>query len=264
MAKEHQTECPHCTAILAVDDTLLRAKDPRVRCGHCLAVFNARECLITDATVYDGLDEPTPELAEHEQLPPGLTKKQITPAIAPATADIEEPPPEVERKWWESLKQLLPAIFGTLLISLILLVSSAIMFRDALGQSALRPIAVAGCWIAGCQVGPRWDIDSYQLLRSRMYSHPDRANVLVISAQFVNEASFAQPLPQLTLILRDTQGNEIARGEFEPKRYYDKATPSFRLAPNTPIDARLLIRDPGEIAVGFIIEFAVPSTFLRP
>jgi len=83
-------------------------------------------------------------------------------------------------------------------------------------------------------------------------SHPDYANALLVNAVIVNNASFDQPFPDLTLQFEDLQGQVVAQRRFQPGDYLKGELRGAVFMPvHQPIRLELEILDPGQEAVSF-------------
>ena len=60
-------------------------------------------------------------------------------------------------------------------------------------------------------------------------SDPATPGTLKVRASVKNLADFAQPYPQLKLVLEDRWGDQVRAREFEPSEYLDATTAPNRL-----------------------------------
>lgn len=247
------TQCPNCHSYFRVTAEQLRAAEGRVRCGVCDTVFDALEHLEEALP----RTEPDPEVAT---APP-------EPEAEPETTPDSEPVPRRPRQpsgTRDKRKQTpaahgrghrLAATTGWLVGSLLLLALFPVQFlyfeRDALAASypELRPTLEQLCAVADCRVEPQRDPAAFNIAGREIRAHPERQGALRVTAELVNNADYAQPLPFLHLILSDRNNQPLAAGRFEPTDYH--AAPPERLPPGEAASVELDIPDPGPEAVNF-------------
>ena len=129
--------------------------------------------------------------------------------------------------------------------------------REAFAQNpSMRPLIVDMCSYVGCSVAPQRAVEQIELVRRNVYAHPNVDNALIIDARFVNNARFSQPYPTLTVSLGDLRGDPIIRRNFEPREYRPELDPNARMAPGSPAQVTLEVRDPGREARTFELEFS--------
>jgi predicted Zn finger-like uncharacterized protein len=104
----------------------------------------------------------------------------------------------------------------------------------------------------GLTLRPDWNLHAYEILQWHVGSDPATPGTLKVRATLKNLASFAQPYPQLKLVLEDRWGEQVRAREFEPAEYLDPTTaPDRLLAPAQQANATIAIVDPGPDAEGF-------------
>ena len=144
---------------------------------------------------------------------------------------------------------------GWLVGSLLLLALFPVQFlyfeRNALAASYpdLRPTLERLCEVAECRVEPQRDPAAYTIAGREIRAHPEREEALRVTAELVNNAGYAQPLPFLHLILSDQNNEPLAAGRFAPADYH--SAPPERLPPGEAASVELDIPDPGPEAVNF-------------
>jgi hypothetical protein len=77
----------------------------------------------------------------------------------------------------------------------------------------------------------------------------------MVTGSFVNQAPFAQKLPELLISLFDVQGKLIANRLFAPSEYLLDDKNRGVIKPDLPIQFRLEIVDPGTDALTYEFEF---------
>jgi hypothetical protein len=80
-------------------------------------------------------------------------------------------------------------------------------------------------------------------------------NALMVTGSFVNQAPFAQKLPDLLISLFDVQGKLIANRLFTPAEYLLEDRNRGVVRPELPVQFRLEIVDPGTDALTYEFEF---------
>jgi hypothetical protein len=155
--------------------------------------------------------------------------------------------------WWSTL-------IWTVLILLVLaalLVQLAWFNREQLVQlPEAKPFVERVCGEVDCQLNPRVDLDDIELLSRDVRSHPAYKNALLITATFINRASFEQPYPDVGLVLSDISGSVIAQRQFTPQEYLRGEHPQGGLMlKDVPVTMVMEVQDPGSESVSFRFEF---------
>lgn len=121
---------------------------------------------------------------------------------------------------------------------------------------ALRPMVEKFCNTAPCiYSGPR-DVSQIKLVSRDIRLHPKVDNALLISATFINRASFKQAYPDITITLSDLSGAMVAQRQFKPAEYLGRLNSPFLLMPSgKPVQIALEVVDPGKDAVNFEFTF---------
>ncbi|MDH4273922.1 MAG: DUF3426 domain-containing protein [Gammaproteobacteria bacterium] len=125
---------------------------------------------------------------------------------------------------------------------------------------SVRPYLETACaQISGfvpCDITAPRDLKSMRLTQRDVRSHPNKANALMVTATFVNEASYTQAYPILQLTFSDINGKLIAQRRFMPQEYL---TSDIRIEDGmragVPMKILLEIMDPGSTAVNFEFSF---------
>jgi len=121
---------------------------------------------------------------------------------------------------------------------------------------ALRPMVEKFCNTAPCiYSGPR-DVNQIKLVSRDIRLHPKVDNALLISATFINRASFKQAYPDITITLSDLSGAMVAQRQFKPAEYLGRLNSPFLLmSSGKPVQIALEVVDPGKDAVNFEFTF---------
>ena len=244
------TQCPNCHSYFRVTAEQLRTADGRVRCGVCDTLFDALEHLEEalpraepdpEAAAPPPQPEPEPREAEEEPVPRRPRQSRRT-----AEQGASDKPTRRRRG---------AATAGWLVGSLLLLGLFPLQFlyfeRNALAASYpdLRPTLEQLCVVADCRVEPRRDPSAFAISGREIRAHPEREGALRVTAELVNNADYAQPLPFLDLTLSDRDNEALAVGRFEPGDYHTSPPP--RIPPGEAVPVALDIPDPGPEAVNF-------------
>ena len=100
------------------------------------------------------------------------------------------------------------------------------------------------------------DPEQIQLVSRDMHLHPTRSGILVLSLTFVNLAQRSQVFPELEVTLLDAANQPVARRQLRPEDYLrPDADITAGLATDVYLPVLLELGDPGDLAVGFEIQF---------
>lgn len=190
------------------------------------------------------------------------TSESIIDELPSPTEDI----PRALRKSLDSLNELPSRSLGmtSLLVFVILLLLAglglqAVLFRNvelAHKFPALAPLLTSVCQRLPCRYSGTIDVSQIKLMNRDVRSHPTQPNALLISAAFVNEASFDQPYPNILITLSDLSGNVVASRRFTPPEYLENIYNRFILMESgTPVHVTLAVLDPGNDAINFEFSF---------
>jgi predicted Zn finger-like uncharacterized protein len=288
------TQCPKCHALFVVTSQQLRAADGMVRCGQCEHVFNGREYVTFRKSagsgtpgIQTGISGPSARhtlIEEQSTLPTRETVRDETPSEpfdTPATQShsaaesARDTGPSRERSGTQ-VASVLPGflvpelerpedrvgprllwVAGSISLAALLVVQIAWFNRHALSSHDMTgPLIHSLCAHIDCDIAPRSDPDRIALVSRNVYTHPDQARALMISAVLRNDADFDQPPPRLLVAFSDLQGTVIAARLFEPAEYLPAPEIANRLlSPGETVPLRLELLDPGGPALNFEIEF---------
>ena len=184
--------------------------------------------------------------------------------------NVEQAPAEVDvpiqlRNDIERLRQKVPRRSHPLLSLLFLIFLLVFSFAQLAYFRAFeltyfvptaRPLIETFCAKLNCHYsGPR-DITKIQLLNRDVRIHPTEKNALLISASMINNATFAQPYPNVKIRLSDISGNVIAGRIFTAKTYMGQLNSPFSLMKSKiPVQLKFEVVDPGSDAVNFEFSF---------
>ena len=202
-----ETSCHHCQSRFQVTEQQLQMAHGKVRCGECDEIFNA-------LTSLKNQDRRQP--VEHLSSAPG-----------DAAVDVE---PKLELSLHEAmyghkysiLSRIAPLLWliGILLLSSLGIAQAIYYQRYPLVENPrFQQQVLSLCRVLPCNESQFSSTQQIKLLERNVYTHPVQSNALMVSGSFVNQASFAQKLPQLLVSLFDIQGNLIANRLFNSTEY---------------------------------------------
>lgn len=284
------TQCPGCYSIYRVDADILSRARGQVCCGLCELRFDAIHGLrdnlppplgenaelqfetdkdskepLMDEWYREPIDASVDESEGTDQLPEDSEEPQEEPAEDNnfLTFD-EEAVPEHE----DTIPAAVPSVesiprhrllwgLGCGLLLVVALVQFLVWAPPVLATyPGLRPLAESLCGLTGCELKPRQELDSIELISRDVRSHPSVDDALIVSATMVNEADFTQPYPLLELRLTNVEGHVVAMRRFSPAEYLPGGV---NREAGMPSGSRVLVAlelaDPGSPAVGFEIAF---------
>ncbi|MDH3948768.1 MAG: DUF3426 domain-containing protein, partial [Gammaproteobacteria bacterium] len=209
---------------------------------------------------------PTPEPAKAEAKPDtGPVDDLLTAAKQPSTkpSQTDDIPFHlrdslvVEEKRRNPVKLIL-GVLAILIFSAVLLGQLAYFRSSQLVDKipTLQPVVEKFCTTVPCiYSGPR-DVSQIKLVSRDIRLHRKVDNALLISATFINRASFKQPYPDITISLSDLSGAMVAQRRFKPAEYLGRLNSPFLLMPSgKPVHIELEVVDPGRDAVNFEFTF---------
>jgi predicted Zn finger-like uncharacterized protein len=247
-----ETRCDQCKSRFRLTEAQLRQAYGKVRCGECGAVFNALLALKN----YDG------------ELPPRY--QQRTPQGKDSNAD------DAEAAARENLNQALSlheAMYGSerrsffalgplswfigILLLLALGAVQAIYYQryQLIEDPRFQQQVISLCQLLPCAQREFSSAEQIRLVERNVFTHPVTANALMVTGSFVNQAPFAQKMPELLISLFDVQGRLIANRLFQPNEYLLEDRNRNVVAPEIPVQFRLEIVDPGTDALTYEFEF---------
>jgi predicted Zn finger-like uncharacterized protein len=156
------------------------------------------------------------------------------------------------RQWlWASL---------SVLAALALLAQALTYNYTALAHDErIRPVMEQVCFLAGCQLPARVDIDLIRSSNLVVRPHADFPNALAIDVILYNRADFAQPFPVLRMTFTDLSGRELSSKLFRPAEYLGgELAGATLMPPQTPVHVGLDMLDPGQQAASYNLDFLSP------
>lgn len=144
--------------------------------------------------------------------------------------------------------------YGASALALLFLGGQLLYFNSSLidSRSTLWPMTKWLCTTLNCPLKANRDLSKIASSDLVVRTHPRVANALFVDAVIINNASFAQPFPNLTLLFEDLQGTTVAKRSFQPREYLHGELRGAAMMPsNQPVKLELEIIDPGREAVSF-------------
>ncbi len=151
------------------------------------------------------------------------------------------------------------AFWSLAIISLIvfLVLQLAWFHFDKLARyDQLRPIYAKACEVLGCTLPSLYDIDKIKSQNLVVRSHPLVNKALIIDAIIINQATFDQPFPDISLNFSNINNAVVAQRRFTPQEYLSGEAKGMTVMPsNVPVHIALEILDPGKEAVNYTLDF---------
>lgn len=125
-----------------------------------------------------------------------------------------------------------------------------------------RPFYAQVCGLLPCDLPNPSDVSSLRGANLVVREHPSVEDALVVDAILFNEADYPQPFPVLELSFSTLNGRPVAARRFAPSEYRNGELEQLeKMPPEVPIHISLEIRDPGEQAVNYNLQFyPAPAT----
>ncbi len=254
-----ETTCNQCKSRFRITEKQLKQAYGKVCCGECGCVFNA----LTSLKSYDG------QLPEgYGKLPVAETADAGDEATLPIS-DLDSPAPtpasvplSLQQAMYgdDSRSRLFasPLLwFIGILILLALGLAQAVYYqRYALIEDPrFQQQVMTLCEVLPCAPGEFSSAEQIRLLERNVFTHPATPDALMVTGSFVNQAPFAQRPPEMLISLFDIRGNLIANRVFKPAEYLLERPDRGVIEPESPIQFRLEIVDPGTDALTYEFEF---------
>jgi predicted Zn finger-like uncharacterized protein len=148
--------------------------------------------------------------------------------------------------------------FLIIVLLVVLIAQLGLYHFDRLAREEwIRPLYTYVCDVLkplGCELPRLTDVNKVRSEDLVVRSHPLVAEALIIDAVLVNDASFEQPFPAISLSFSDINNNVVAQRVFLPAEYLSGETRLNKLMPSkTPVPVSLELKDPGKLAVNYTI-----------
>jgi hypothetical protein len=136
----------------------------------------------------------------------------------------------------------------------VLVVQSLLADRTQLAADAhWRPVVVAACHVLPCTVPPWHEPEAFTMLDRNVRAA--RPGVLHVTANFRNDARWAQPWPSMLLTLSDADGRIVGERLFTPVEYLGREPTQNRLASGQRASVSMDIVEPARDVVAFTFDF---------
>ncbi|MBN4074953.1 MAG: hypothetical protein COA71_06725 [SAR86 cluster bacterium] len=115
------------------------------------------------------------------------------------------------------------------------------------------------CTYANCPAIERFDLSLFSTDQLLVNTHPSIPNALQIDFIFRNTAEFEQAFPLVELSFSDLNRRLVVNRLFKPGEYLEQELQQFtHLPPNSSIQIRLEISDPGTAAINYSLTLRTP------
>jgi predicted Zn finger-like uncharacterized protein len=259
-----ETTCNQCKSRFRISERQLKQAYGKVCCGECGSVFNA----LLGLKNYDG------------ELPPDYLLHQLDPD-EPDVDDVDESmhaqqpslladdptvddTPELslhEAMYGSKRRSFLSMSPLTWLIGILLLsamgVAQTIYYQryELIENPRYQQQVINICQLLPCSQSQFSSTNQIRLLERNVFTHPVSSNALMITGSFVNQAPFAQKLPDMLISLFDVKGKLIANRVFMAPEYLLTDKNRRVMPPEKPVQFRLEVMDPGTDALTYEFEF---------
>lgn len=173
---------------------------------------------------------------------------------------IREEPIPIYRQQSRSALITFALFFSNILLILGIAVQYAWANIDTyLREARFSPLTGLICNVADCPAVERFDISLFSTDQLLVNTHPSIPNALQIDFIFRNSADFAQAFPLVELSFSDLNRRLVANRLFTPEEYLQQDLQQFtQLMPNSSIQIRLEISDPGAEAINYSLTLRTP------
>jgi len=259
LGKVMETTCNQCKSRFRITERQLKQAYGKASCGECGTVFNA----LIGLKSFDG--ELPPDYFENLQAEEALLEEATLPV-----SDFDHSSGENDE---DSMLSLHEAMYGSerrsfffasplvWFIGILLLsalgVAQAIYYQryQLIENPRYQQQVINLCELLPCAESEFSSTEQIRLLERNVFTHPVVPDALMVTGSFVNQAPFAQKLPDILISLFDISGNLIANRLFTPTEYLPEDRNRNILPPDAPLQFRLEILDPGTDALTYEFEF---------
>lgn len=144
-------------------------------------------------------------------------------------------------------------LVGSIVLMLVFVLQAIYFSRDSLARNpSYRPLLTSACDMLGCEINIEFDTRLIEIIGRDVRTHPSSKKALIAGTTLINNASYDQPYPLLTLTFSDITGTKLAQRRFTPREYLRSGTDIEAGMPSeVPIQVELHLVDPGKKAVNF-------------
>ncbi|MCP4874996.1 MAG: DUF3426 domain-containing protein [Gammaproteobacteria bacterium] len=253
-----ETTCQNCSSRFRLTERQLQQAFGKVRCGECDSIFNA----LIELKNYSG--ELPPDYLQQLQDEEEFQQDKTLPITGFESETEFEQRPELslheamygsEGRSFFSLGPLAWFI-GILLLSAVGIAQAIYYQRYQLVENPRYQQQVINlCRVLPCAQADFSSTEQIRLLERNVFTHPVTNNALMVTGSFINEAPFAQKMPELLISLFDVNGKLIANRLFSASEYLSDGRNRGVINPGLPVQFRLEIVDPGTDALTYEFEF---------
>ena len=258
-----ETSCDQCRSRFRLTESQLRQAYGKVRCSQCGAVFNA----LLGLKNYEG-ELPADYHQQHssaeklEAQSPTDTELQSSDSSdaeldqqESRTLSLHEAMYGAERRSFFSLAPL--SWFIGILLLIALGIAQAIYYQryQLIEDPRFQQQVINLCQLLPCAERQFASTEQIRLLERNVFTHPVTSNALMVTGSFINQAPFAQRMPDLLISLFDVRGKLIANRRFRPNEYLLEDRNRNVVQSQVPIQFRLEVVDPGTDALTYEFEF---------
>jgi len=253
-----ETTCNQCKSRFRLTEKQLQQAYGKVCCSECGCVFDA----MTTLQNFEG------------ELPPDYFEKQLEEDELQHEKTLPVSDFDLEANFIERRQvSLHEAMYGserrsffsfgplTWLVGILLLaavgIAQAIYYQryQLVENPRYQQQVINLCQVLPCAETAFSSTEQIRLLERNVFTHPVAKNALMVTGSFVNQAPFAQKLPELLISLFDVQGKLIANRLFTPSEYLLDDKNRSVIKSDLPLQFRLEIVDPGTDALTYEFEF---------
>ncbi len=263
-----ETTCTQCSSRFRITERQLKQAYGKVCCGECGCVFNALNSLknFEGELPADYHERLLAEEAEAEHS--AVAETERTEPVYDFDSDEIRADSETAARGLS----LHEAMYGSeknarvtsplaWFIGILLLIgigtAQAIYYQryQLVEKPRYQQQVITLCRFLPCAESKFSSTDQIRLLERNVFTHPVIDDALMVTGAFVNQAPFAQKVPELLISLFDVKGNLIANRLFKPAEYLLEDRTRDHIDPGKPVQFRLEIVDPGTNALTYEFEF---------
>lgn len=254
-----QTKCPHCNTLFRITEAQLDMADGMVRCGFCKQVFDARA--VNDSIENENQPDAIEDHQQQDTQHPEASAQTATEHESLLSAEPDDITADELRadSYARPYSTLATAAWSLAILALITtLAAEYIWFNqpELLQDARLKPITKKLCALTDCEHLQMRDPSQIEMISRNVYSHPNEKDALMVSTTLVNNASYAQPYPDVQIDFSNVRGTLIASRRFMPEEYLQIDNEQLQLLQSgNPITFGLEIKDPGNEAITYEFSF---------
>lgn len=251
MSETFLTHCPHCKAVFKLRKEHLEMAQGHVRCGSCNSLFLATDNIVSleketqKSTMADTVDDATDNLMDNA-FGDFKDAPELELPVEPATKP-EKPPKNLP-------------VRGLLLTTIALIIGFSGFWyfylwpnRFELAQNeSWRPVLTSSCALLQCQVPPLQRTDMFEV--SAIEVSEAVKGEQQVSLLLKNNADFAQPFPNVRVILSDIKGGQFTTPTFSPAEYLPEVNHNTLIEANQTVQIGFSFLSDGKDYSGYQIQ----------